>query len=435
MNRPFESPPSFAGAIVAVALATVAVFLPQFVATIPKHLSSMHLGAADAVFSALLAVCWLCISSWAQTYDAAAKWHVTAARVFQCSVPVSALFAVYIAAFHSSISTLRTTILFLLCIATCEAFRFVLSNLFHKASRRALVLGTGRVATSVWRDLRTGRLPEMCFAGFTSDSFRQDVCPDIAARYVGNLCELKSIFLQHSVDDLIVTTPLSEGGQRTKQAVQVAASLGVRVLAVKEALGLPDYRTHNHSMQYIELVPALHFHESNAAAKRGVDVIISALVLLAGLPVAIAVIANEKLRGHQIHLDVQKRVGLHGRSFCIHRVSFRNRANRIQNWANQYLLMWNVLRGDMSMVGPRALSPEYLCSTSTLELDGRFAIRPGLTGASEFTPGGGSTGTQSQHELKYTERWSLRRDMVLLARAVRAFVHRNFAPGAETGAL
>jgi len=435
MSRPFESPPSVAGAIVAVAVATAAVLLPQFVATLPKHLSFMRLGAADAVFSALLAVCWLCMASWAQTYGAGTKWHIAAARAFQCSVPISVLFAVYIAVFHSNVSTLRTTILFLLCIAACEAFRILLSNLFHKASRRALVLGTGRIATSVWRDLRTGRLPEMCFAGFTSDSFRQDACPDIAARYVGNLCELKSIFLQHSVDDLIVTTPLSEGGQRTKQAVQVAASLGVRVLAVKEALGLPNYQTHNHSMDYIELVPALDCSENNTPAKRSLDVTISALVLLVGLPVAIAVIANEKLRGHQIHLDVQKRVGLHGRSFCIHRVSFRNRADRIQNWANQYLLMWNVLRGDMSMVGPRALSPESLSRNNTLELASRFAIRPGLTGASEFTPGGASAEHESQHGHKYTERWSLRRDMVLLARAVRAFVHRNFAPGAETGAL
>jgi len=88
------------------------------------------------------------------------------------------------------------------------------------------------------------------------------------------------------------------------------------------------------------------------------------------------------------------------------------------------------------MVGPRALAPEDLSRSNMIELAGRFAIRPGLTGSSEFEPGDSSAEQhQPQHGLKYTERWSLARDMVLLARAVRAFVHRNLAPEAETGAL
>ena len=434
MNRPFESPPSFTGAIAAVALATAAVLLPNYGATLPARLSSIRLNAADAVFSSVLAVCWLCIASWGQTYDARVKWYVAVVRVFQRSVSISALFAAYIIGFHHNVNALRATIVFLLCIIGCETFRLL--SLFHKTSRRALVLGTGRVATTVWRDLRTGRLPQMCFAGFTCESSREDACPDIAARYVGNLRELKSIFLQHSVDDLIVATPISDSAQQTEEAVQLAASLGVRVLTVKEALGVPHYGKPRHAMEYIELVPAPDLNEIKSAAKRSVDVIISAIVLLIGLPAAVAAVASEKLRGNQISLDVQKKIGMHRRSFRIHRLSPGNRPDPTQNWANKYLLMWNVLRGDMSMVGPRALAPEDLSRSNMIELAGRFAIRPGLTGSSEFEPSDSSAEQhQPQHGLKYTERWSLARDMVLLARAVRAFVHRNLAPEAETGAL
>jgi len=188
-------------------------------------------------------------------------------------------------------------------------------------------------------------------------------------------------------------------------------------------------------MEYIELVPAPDLNAIKSAAKRSVDVIISALVLLAGFPAAVALIATRKLCGYQINFEAQKRIGLHRRSFRLHRISFRKRPDHIQNWANQYLLMWNVLCGDMSMVGPRALSPEDLSRADMLELAGRFAIRPGLTGASEFGPGETSSAIQPQHGLKYTERWSLARDLALLARAVRAFVLRNLAPEAETGAL
>jgi lipopolysaccharide/colanic/teichoic acid biosynthesis glycosyltransferase len=433
MNSPFESPPSIAGAIVAVALATVALLLANFTSTLPAHLSSVRLSAADAVFSALLAVCWLCIASWAQPDNSRTERFSAIVRVFQRSVPVSALFAAYIIEFHHNVLAPRATIVFLLCTIGCETIRILLAS--KKTCRRALVMGTGRVATTVWRDLRTGRLPEMCFAGFTCESSRDDACPDIAARYVGNLRELKSIFLQHAVDDLIVATPISEGTQQTEQAVQIAASLGVRVLTVKEALGVPNFGKPRHAMEYIELVPAPDLNAIKSAAKRSVDVIISAFVLLVGLPAAVAVFASKKLCGYQINFEVQKRIGLHRRSFRIHRTSFGNRPDRIQNWANQYLVMWNVLRGDMSMVGPRALSPEDLSRTEMLELAGRFAIRPGLTGASEFKPGDTSSELQPQHGLKYTERWSLGRDLVLLARAVRAFVLRNLAPEAETSVL
>jgi len=433
MNRQFESPPSISAAIVAVALATVAVLLPHLTGTLPARFSSIRLSAADAVFSALLAVFWLCIASWGDTHDARVKWYAAVVRVFQRSVAISALFAVYLVRFYPSVNSRRATIVFLLCIVICETLR--LSSLFRKTDRRALVLGTGRVATTVWRDLRTGRLPAMCFAGFTCESSREDACPDIAARYVGDLCDLKSIFLQHSVDDLIVATPISERAQQTEQAVRIAASLGVRVLAVKDALGIPQYGKPKHAMEYIELVPAPDLNVIKSAAKRGVDVIISALVLVIGLPAAVAVIASEGLRSQQINFDVQKRIGLHRRSFRIHRISFKDRPRHIQNWANQYLLMWNVLRGNMSLVGPRALSPEDLSRTNMLELAGRFAIRPGLTGASEFELGNSSAEQQPQHGLKYTERWSLTRDMVLLARAAKAFVHRNLAPEAETSAL
>ena len=306
MNRPFESPPSFTGAIAAVALATAAVLLPNYGATFPARLSSIRLNAADAVFSSVLAVCWLCIASWGQTYDARVKWYVAVVRVFQRSVSISALFAAYIIGFHRNVNALRATTVFLLCIIGCEAFRLL--SLFHKTSSRIgswhrqschhCVAGSphGKAPSDVFRRVHVRKLSRRC-------------CPDIAARYVGNLRELKSIFLQHSVDDLIVATPISDSAQQTEEAVQVAASLGVRVLTVKEALGVPHYGKPRHSMEYIELVPAPDLNEIKSAAKRSVDVIISAIVLLIGLPAAVAVIASEKLRGNQINFDVQKKLG------------------------------------------------------------------------------------------------------------------------------
>src|SRR5215831_13937912 len=193
MNKRADSLPPFTLAFVAVALSMAAILLPHFSGTLPARLSAIHVSAADAAFSAVMAVCWLYAASSVHIHRDRITWYVAITRMFQCYGPLAVLFALYIFAFHPHVSAFRTTAAFLLCLLLCEWLWMFLRSLPRSTSRRALVLGTGRVATTVWRDLRTGRLPEMSFAGFTSDRFHEEFCPDIAARYVGNLSDLKNI--------------------------------------------------------------------------------------------------------------------------------------------------------------------------------------------------------------------------------------------------
>ena len=435
MNKRADSLPPFTVAFVAVALATAAIVLPRFSGTLPARLLASRVSAADAAFSAVLAVCWLYAATRVHIYSDRLKWHVPVARILQCYGLVAALFALYMFAFHPGIRAFRTTAVFLLCMLLCESLWMFIRTLSRSTSRRALVLGTGRVATTVWRDLRTGRLPEMSFAGFTSESFREEFCPDIAARYVGNLSDMKKIVLQQSVDDLIIATPALEGSWETEHAVEVAANLGVRVWTVKQALGVPGYASRNPATEYMELVADPELGAIRGVAKRSLDVILSALALIAGLPIVAVTIARERARGLQLDLERQTRVGLHRRLFRIRRIRSAIRANWLHELLNKYLLMWNVLRGDMSMVGPRALSPEDLARRDVPESAGRFGIRPGLTGGWEFETGRDSAAATVGLGVDYAERWSLTRDLMVLARAVHTFVQRNVVTRLETGAV
>jgi exopolysaccharide production protein ExoY len=434
MNKRAGSLPPITLCFVAVALATAAVLLPHLSGNFPARLSSIHVSAADVAFSAVLAVGWLYAASSLRVCGARMSWS-SIARIFRYCGPVVAVFALYMVAFHPNVSAFRTTAFLLLCMCLCESLRLLFRGMSHPASRRALVLGTGKVASTVWRDLRTGRLPEMSFAGFTGEKFREEFCPDIAARYVGNFCDLKEIVFRQGVDDLIIAMPATEGSRQTEHAVEIAANLGVRVWTVRQALGLPVCPTKDAAAEYIELVSDPELSAIRSAVKRSLDVIIAASALVAGLPIPALMFVSEGAGGRHIRFECQTRVGLHRRLFRIHRVDSPLRIDGLRELMNKYLLMWNVLLGDMSMVGPRAYSPEELSRRDIPESAGRFGIRPGLTGGRELEACCDSALSTRGHRGDYGECWSLTGDLKVLARAVRGSVRRTVATHAGTGGL
>ena len=129
--------------------------------------------------------------------------------------------------------------------------------------------------------------------------------------------------------------------------------------------------------------------------RRLVDVVVSGVAGVVLSPVMAVVAALVRLRLGRPVLFRQRRVGLHGRSFDI--VKFRTM--RPEAWPgepdagrdtplgralraaslDELPQLWNVLRGDMSLIGPRPTLPEQVQHYSPRQ-HGRHAIRPGLTG-------------------------------------------------------
>ena len=87
--------------------------------------------------------------------------------------------------------------------------------------------------------------------------------------------------------------------------------------------------------------------------------------------------------------------------------------------------LWNVLRGDMSLVGPRPLLTKYLPLYSERHRR-RHEVRPGLTGLAQVS--GRNTITWPQRldlDVEYVERCSLRLDLRILWRSARAVLRRE----------
>jgi sugar transferase EpsL len=189
------------------------------------------------------------------------------------------------------------------------------------------------------------------------------------------------------------------------------------------------------------------------ALKRGMDIAISATALLVLSPLLLVVAVTVRIRLGVPVLFRQQRPGRDGRPFTI--MKFRTlddrrdatgrplpdeqRLTRLGGFLRRTSLdelpeLVNVLRGDMSLVGPRPLLMEYLPRYSR-EQARRHEVRPGITGWAQVNGRNALTWADKfRLDVWYVDHRSLRLDVRILARTVRDVIRREGIshPGAAT---
>ena len=175
--------------------------------------------------------------------------------------------------------------------------------------------------------------------------------------------------------------------------------------------------------------------------KRTIDLALSAALLVLLAPLLLLIALAVKCSDGGSILYRQTRVGLDGRRFTI--IKFRTMHENAERglgavWsvpgdprctAIGYCLrrsgfdelpqLWNVFRGDMSLVGPRPERPEFTCEfrREYPSYDLRHNVRAGLTGYAQIHGWRGCTSVRERlrHDLHYVRNWSLRLDLFILA--------------------
>lgn len=212
--------------------------------------------------------------------------------------------------------------------------------------------------------------------------------------------------------------------------------------------------------EYAASVPVLPTPRPYAAAKRSLDILVSAVVLVLALPVLPLIALLVRLDSPGPIVFRQRRVGRGGKVFSFYkfrtmRVDARARFPEMYAYRytrQQFLDMLlktpddprltrvgrtlrrtsldelpnlvNVLRGDMSLVGPRPELPEMVPYYSEEELS-KFAVRPGVTGLWQVS--GRAilrNGQQLEADVRYVQSRSLGFDMGILARTAKVVVLR-----------
>jgi Undecaprenyl-phosphate glucose phosphotransferase len=294
----------------------------------------------------------------------------------------------------------------------------------------ALIVGTGRLARRTVRTLRAVRWTGIQSVGFVEDESHRS--PGCELPVLGSIAELPALVEKHHIEHVFVALPLN----RYADARRVFAALSQTVVDVQLIADLPAMAgmtfttTQIHGMTVIGLRENPH-HGLNVVVKRAMDVALSlvAITLLSPLMAFIALLIKLSSPGPILYR--QERCGLNGQSFMM--LKFRSlRADAEANgpqmtavndprrtWFGALLRktnldelpqFFNVLWGDMSIVGPRPERPVFVrkFAKSIPNYNARHAVKAGITGWAQVNGwrGNSSLRKRVQFDLYYISHWN-----------------------------
>lgn len=179
-------------------------------------------------------------------------------------------------------------------------------------------------------------------------------------------------------------------------------------------------------------------HLTSRALKRTLDATIASVALLFAMPAMALTAAAVRLSMGSPVLFRQVRPGLNGQPFTVCKFrtmrtgegSDAQRLTPVGSFIRAASLdelpqLWNVLKGDMSLVGPRPLLMQYLPLYSDRQAT-RHRVRPGITGLAQVN-GRNAISWDERLELdaQYVEHRSLKLDLLIIARTIRQVVKRS----------
>jgi exopolysaccharide biosynthesis polyprenyl glycosylphosphotransferase len=320
--------------------------------------------------------------------------------------------------------------------------------------RNVVIVGSGARGQRVGTQLRTREEMGYHLLGYVDDGHAASTD---AAPILGTLEETTEILSHQQVDEVIVALPVKSYYQKIAEVVTVCEELGITVRIPADFFHL---RLATARMDRLGQEPILTLQTPTPSVpglfvKRSVDFVCSlfALVLLTPLFALIALAIKMDSEGPV--LFAQERVGIGRRRFRMFKFrsmgvdaeermkdlesqneasgaafKIRNdpRVTSVGRFLRRYSLdelpqFWNVLVGDMSMVGPRPMSLRDAHALQSRWQKRRFSVKPGLTCLWQAT---------GRHEvdfeqwmkldLHYIDNWSIQLDFALMLKTVPAMI-------------
>lgn len=321
-----------------------------------------------------------------------------------------------------------------------------------RLQRRVAIVGTGPIGQRLLRRLNAAAEADVVVVGVYDDRLSRSSERCMGHKLRGAIDDLLRHVRQEQVDLVVVALPLSA----ERRMAEVMARL--RQVAVDIAF-CPDqygFQLHRSEVEYVAGVPLIDVEERPLRDWRGVakdveDRLFAALILLMIAPVLLAIAILIKIDSPGPVFFRQKRYGLNNRLIEVlkfrtmyHHASDANaeqltrrndpRVTRLGAFLRRTSLdelpqFINVLRGDMSVVGPRphalaAKAGGLLYQDAVRYYDARHRMKPGITGWAQVNGWRGETETVEQivkrveHDLHYIENWSVGLDLVIILRTV-----------------
>jgi exopolysaccharide biosynthesis polyprenyl glycosylphosphotransferase len=355
------------------------------------------------------------------------------------------------------VSRVFLTLLFPIQWLTTLASRALLRFGFERLRRRGLnqryvlMVGAGAPAQAFAAKLMDHRELGLVIRGFLDDDPPDASTMPAGWRYLGPLASIEAVLHSEVIDEVVICLPIRQW-DRINAIAQLCEEEGkiVRLPVdffepafakgrLEELDGTPVYSL----VTGPDRVTAL-------LIKRAIDLVVSIAALVTLSPLLIAIGVAIRARDGSPILFRQTRVGLHGRTFEV--LKFRTMVSDAETRYDEVVglsdprafkvtddpritptgrflrrtsldelpQLWNVLRSEMSLVGPRPAPPREVAGYDLWHRR-RLSMKPGITGLWQVTDRRSDNfDGRAELDLSYIDRWSLWLDLKILARTLPA---------------
>jgi Undecaprenyl-phosphate glucose phosphotransferase len=343
----------------------------------------------------------------------------------------------------------------ILAFASRELVREVLERRWRAGIglKRILIAGSGELGRLVSDKILEHRELGYQIVGFIDNRAPGDHLGYRGLPLLGTLADVAEITTRESVDHLYVALPPDQHVQMIELLAHTSREM-VDVKVVPDLLQVIALRAR---LEDLDGIPVINVNDVplqgfNAILKRCIDVVISgaALVVFVAPLALIALVVRLTSRGSVFYR--QERMGLDGKSFSI--VKFRSMYENAERhtgpvWAiaddprvtplgrflrrsnlDELPQLWNVFKGDMSIVGPRPERPHFVAEFKHKipQYMLRHKVKAGLTGWAQVNGWRGNTPLDKriEYDLYYIENWSVRLDLkIMWLTLLRGFFHKH----------
>jgi len=363
-------------------------------------------------------------------------------------VPVAYLVARVLPGGSDFNNTLREAVLFGFAGLVVVRHLIVSPIVRRVLPRRVLVLGTGPEARVVEASLATAEPPGLDLVGFYAlEKIEQTTVSP--TRVIARVGALEDTVRRLRVNEIIVAVRQQRGGVLPLRSLLECRLNGVQVTDLARFFERVHGQVPIESLKASWLIYGNGFRQSwlRTSVKRTFDLVIaSALVLIMSPVILLAALAIAVESGFPV-IYRQERVGLNGRTFSL--LKFRSMRKDAEKdgraawavvddvrvtWVGRFLRqsrvdelpqLVNVLRGEMSFVGPRPERPVFvkLLEEQIPFYAVRHSVKPGITGWAQVRYSYGATVEQSmrklEYDLYYVKNHTLALDLLILLETVR----------------
>jgi len=319
------------------------------------------------------------------------------------------------------------------------------------ANYNILIVGAGKVGLTLADEIKT-----FPYLGIRTVGFLDDIRTDgrDEAKVLGKISDLDQVVKRFFIDEIYITIPSERG--ISSEIIKKGKKLGKTVRVVADHFGLPYSLV---KLNYVGAIPLLAYfeksdHGTDSWTKRLMDIVISGLALILLLPLFIIVSFIIKLENSGPVFYISKRCGKKGVIFDFYKFrsminnadclkddlrdrsevkgpifKIRNdpRLTRVGRFMRKYSIdelpqLINVLKGDMSLVGPRPFPVEESQQIEYKHIP-RLNIKPGITGLAQVKGRSDLTFSRwMRWDNWYLHNWSLGLDIKILLWTIPAIL-------------